>query len=375
MAISIFVYSVVIILILITSAMSRYASYNLTHRQSNVPWLSIIIFSLVFGVRYNVGIDQLAYIEMYQAYRMANIIPDTEAGFFQIIKFFADLGCHYSVFFTFLAFLQMSLIFISIKDYPKQHSFIIITFFLLTTFLNFMNGIRQEIAFCFWALAVYFMSQKKFIPYVISILLGTSCHLSAIILLPFYFIYSIKDSFFNNVKLQIVLLALAIIAYNTFNMVSLIFDNVIQVASLMGYYGYFGMVSEGNTDFIEPSRNIGLGYYIILLLNIIIVLYSKKVKSYYNNRQYNILYDLYYFGVLFLYLANGSIALQRINYYFYNFNFIVGAFTLYYLYKEKNIKHTLVLCLMLLCYFLIFSAIVIYRGGESCAIYNTIWNI
>lgn len=356
-------------------SLSRYDLLHSSLKSNNIPWGAICVFSIVFGIRYNVGIDHLAYLEMYQSYKIAGFDLDTEPGFGALIKLISFLDCHFSVFFFILAFLQLFLIFYALRKFPYLHNLLIITFFLLTTFLNFMNGIRQEVAFCFWVVAIDCLSNKKFWQYLLCVGLAITFHVSAVILLPIYFLYVKKDSYFNRLSFQIILMSIAIILSFMFNTTELLFGLVGEFAGILGYHGYVGMVIEGNSEFLEASRGIGLGFFVILLLNIIIITYSDRVKRYYNNRQYNIMYDLYFFGVIYMYLTNGSIALQRINYYFYNFNFIIGAFTLYYLIKQKTMKHTLSYLAMLVLYILLFSAIVIFRGAESCAIYNTFWSI
>lgn len=365
---SVSVYFLTMLIMVILSALSN-------SNKNHIPILAIFVFAVVFGVRYNVGIDHLAYLEMYQSCKLGGFEIDTEPAFGAMIKLFSYLGCHFSIFFFALAFLQLYLIFYSLRNFPKLHVLVIITFFLVTTYLNFMNGIRQEIAFCFWAVSVEFLSRKKILGYFISLFLAMSFHFSAIILFPIYFLYVRRDSYFNNVKMQLAITFIAVALYFVFGTTNLIFGLVAELAKMMGYYGYVGMVIEGNTEFLEASRGIGLGFYIIFVLNFIIILLSDKVKDFYKSRHYNILYDLYFFGVVYMYLTNGSIALQRINYYFYNFNFIIGAFTLYYLMRHKTLRNTLVTICMFSLYVLLFAAIVVYRGEESCAIYQTFWNL
>lgn len=374
---SVFIYMLTLFLMLVFNALSIAGSCNRLQRvpRSNIPILAIIIFSIVFGVRYNVGIDHLSYLEMYQTYRYGRFELDTEWGFAAVIKLFSWLECHFSIFFFALAFLELYLVFYALKKYPKQHALILIVFFLLTHFLNFMNGIRQELAFCFWMVAIQSLSYKRFWHYILFLGLGVLFHFSAIILFPIYLLYTVKDSYFNNVKVQLIITFCAIVVSLVLKPTEIIFGLVAEIAKMMGYYGYVGMVIEGNTEFLEASRGLGLGYLVIMSFNAINIYLSKNVKQYFNDRQYNIMYDLYFFGVIYMYLTNGSIALQRINYYFYNFNFVIGAFTLYYLLKHKTKKNLLLFCVLIFLYVLFFSAIIVFRGAESCAIYNTFWSI
>ena len=55
----------------------------------------LLIFSIVFGIRYNVGIDHLRYIEAYDTLRIrGEDHKGTELGFLLIGKIFASLNFH-----------------------------------------------------------------------------------------------------------------------------------------------------------------------------------------------------------------------------------------------------------------------------------------
>jgi len=373
---TVFVYFTLILLMLLFNYSSIYLHERVIcigKANSNIPLFSLFLFALVFGVRYNVGIDHLSYLNMYETSRLLHKEADTEFGFKFIIDSFVNLGFHYSVFFFFLAFLQVFLVFYALKECYKLHHYIIVTFFLLTTFLNFMNGIRQELAFCFWLLAVTFIAKKKIVLYFMCILAAISFHISAIITLPFYFFYLIRNSFFNNVKYQLIMLFTSLAIMVLINPTLIIFASLAEIAKMLGYTGYVGMALEGDMSFVEPERERGIGFWVILFLNFILILLSPKVKAFFKSHFFDIMYDFYFVGVLYLYLASGSLALQRVNYYFYNFNFIIGAFTLYYLVKKRSLLNSLLYTLLILLYVLIFYAIVVFRGIDSCAIYHTFW--
>lgn len=377
---TIFVYSFVFTLMLLLNYLSIYRHEKVLcigDRKNNMPILALLFFSFVFGIRYNVGIDHLTYLRSYEAVRVFGTEIGPEIGFDFLTKLFAGLDLHFSFYFTFLAFLQVFLLFYALRNYYKIHSYLIITFILSAFFLHFMNTIRQQIAFCFFALAITFIVKKKIFPYLICVLLAASFHISAIIVIPFFFIYKYRKYFFNNIKIQLLLLLGSLIIMFTCEPVFLIFSAFGKVSSFLGlgYGGYVRMVIEGNTRFLEPSRERGIGFLVILCINIMLICLSPKVKEYFKSSFLYIVYDLYFIGVLYLYIAAGSLALQRVNYYFHNFYFIVGAFTLYYLTKNSSLKNKLMQFSLLFLFFLTFFAVIIYRGEASGAIYSTFWQI
>lgn len=59
----------------------------------------ILIFSLIFGTRYEVGIDYLSYKKIYEVIQNGEIPDDIiEPGFYWICKIIGALGLHYSFF-------------------------------------------------------------------------------------------------------------------------------------------------------------------------------------------------------------------------------------------------------------------------------------
>ena len=64
--------------------------------------LLLTIFALVVGMRYNVGVDYLTYLEEYlNLQNDRNTIRDSfEPGFLFITKLFAKLGIHYTFYFS-----------------------------------------------------------------------------------------------------------------------------------------------------------------------------------------------------------------------------------------------------------------------------------
>ena len=346
-----------------------------TRKRTNISYFAIFLFALIFGIRYDVGIDHLRYLESYELLKIPGIVNsdnDTELGFLFIGKLFAGLDLHYAFYFFVLAFLQLFLVFYAFRRNYKLVSWIILTFFLSTTFLNFMNGIRQEIAFCFELVALFYLSERKYLKCYLNIIFAILFHLSAVILLPLPLLFIKRENYFNKVSLQLILYFLCLFVGYFIRPSELLFNSLMNTGllELFGYEGYKYMVLGGDTNFIHARREAGLGFLLILIVNIINISLSKKIKEYYNSTFLNILYDFYYFGILYRFITMGSLIFDRLNYYFYNIGFIISAFVLNYLFRNKSNKNTILFFSMLLIYILLFGAVIILRGEESCAIYK-----
>jgi len=254
----------------------------------NAPFIiAILLFSIIIGMRYGVGVDHLTYLEDYVQYQQEGkywAFYHLELGFGLISKLFADLGFHYWVYFTFWSFLQTFFLFYAIKrNQEAALPFLAITFILGGTVLSFMNGIRQQLAFCIFVFSIEFIKNHKPIKYYILIFLASLFHFSALLLLPIYPLFRYrKKPYFNRIWLQFILLGISFFLLYQ-NYIEKIFFGLSKIANIFGYERYIDILSEGNEHLLfSLTRSRGIGFYIIVLLNIILIANSNKLKDYFS---------------------------------------------------------------------------------------------
>lgn len=85
-------------------------------------------------------------------------------------------------------------------------------FLLLSEYYCTMNFIRQSIAGIIALFALEFLKKKKFLPYLMIILVASTFHKSALILIPFFFINLIP---LNKWVLAVYSAVTALIYFNT----------------------------------------------------------------------------------------------------------------------------------------------------------------
>lgn len=339
-----------------------------------VSWTDIIIiafiYSVIFGLRYDVGADYLSYFESYRSVSISSYninYYNYEVGFRSMILFLTSLNIHYAWFFGIVAFLQLFLILGSVRTYHKVYQYLIFTFMIGCVWLSFANGLRQELAFCCFAMALSFVEKKQYYWYYALIVLAISVHKTAILLVLFYPLLRCKLEWLKNKKIQILLLSSAVIIGN----IGIIQDYIAYLENYATFLGYGDYFQDRYSDIMFSNvERKGIGYYVLLITNIILIWYSPKYKHFYNSNFIYYIYNLYFVGVLMNYAFEGSQLFQRINYYFYGFNFIVGAFALFYT-KQKNIKIYRVLFAM---YILTFIA-TMYRMEENTALFRFYWQV
>jgi len=327
--------------------------------------VAVLIYAVLFGMRYGVGRDHIAYWEMYKLGDFS--LYEDEPALPFIIKLCKSLYFGPVIFFAIVSFVQLYLCFRVLRKDYYIYKYALIPFFLGAIWLSFSNGLRQEIAFCIFVSSLLAIKEKKWWAYYFMIIVAILFHKSAILLLPLYPILVIKDNWFKKSNLQLVTLLFVVTASNV-NVIQDVFSHIDPFIQLIGYGDYFSEYRY--SDFLYKESQYGIGYYLILATNIILVLYSDKYKGQFNSKTVNMMYSLYYIGVIMYYLFMGSLLLGRLNYYFYQFNFLVGAYALCYLNKANKYIYIL----LLLLYLLIFAS-TLYRGAENTAFFKFFWEV
>lgn len=326
----------------------------------------LLVYALIFGLRYGVGRDYFNYVDNFIAYSRSGATDRVlESGFDFYIKIFTTLGLPQWLFFGVLAFAQIFFVFKAFKDERFVWPSLALVFVLNCEWLSYANVIRQSLAFAFFAYAVSLAEKKKKYLYCIFILLAVSVHASSVVLLFLYPLIRFKRVFFKKILLEIGLFLLAVfLGLNDF------VQNIMQYLEVLltstRYQSYLYTAYAGHLD---RDVNVGLGYVIGVLINFFLIVKSNEIKKFYKSDKLNFIYDMYFVGALVFYTFFSSRIIQRMALYFYGFAFVIGAFTLYYLSKnKKNLQYMMLLFL----YLLIFVAYM-YKMDVNSVAFRFIW--
>ena len=132
---------------------------------SNAPFwdlptiLSILIFALICGVRYNVGVDNLSYIRQYtHLQQTGNLSRDNfEPLFGAVANICASLNLHFSIFMGFWAGLQLFFVYYSMRRDKYLLPFLALFIVLGPTFLSWTNGLRQTVVICIFTFLIEYI--------------------------------------------------------------------------------------------------------------------------------------------------------------------------------------------------------------------------
>ncbi len=360
------------------NAEGRERYYNNLGRQPSFwAWETIVLLFLVAfisGVRWNVGVDYLSYLEKYNNYlTLGHTNRKFEWGFDAISRIFAYLNAHFSIYFGFWALLQFFFIYYALKDERYLWPYLGFVIIFGPHYLSWMNGIRQMLAACMFVYAVQFIKFRKLIPYLLIILAATLIHKSAILLILFYFIPQ-KDYFKNRyVNLALCIVTL-IIGLNPYWLQAT--DSLKLVLSSIGYEGYadnFDILVDSKTQMALGPRRLS-----IILLNMLVVWYTPKLKSDFEETNYVTYFNLAFIGVLLhnLFANAGHIFLRPVTY-FTIFLALTTSYLLCYLKLKspKGVSIEFIIVFLLAISNVLISIVADYgKGDMDTTNYKFFWN-
>jgi hypothetical protein len=377
---SFLVYSITAILLFIfgNTAAKRERIYNANNRPTPFwTWevvFSLLIFAFISGIRWQVGVDHLTYLDNYLTYKNAGYFQvDKEIGFEFITTLFAGNNIHFTLYFGFLAFLQIFFVYYAVKNERYLMPFLGIVILLGPHYLSWMNGIRQMLAATMFIFSIQFITKRKLLPYVITILLASTIHKSAILLIIFYFIPQ-RDYFKNRyVNIGLVIATLIIGLSPTFMNAISSFENVL---AFIGYDRY----AERFDIIIEREREMALGprRLSILMLNILNIWYAPRLKKVFKRTNYLVYFNLSFIGILLynLFVNTSHIFIRPVSY-FTIFLALTTSYLLYYLKPRKNYHVTIsfIIVLILAISYTYLSVIADYgKGNMDWSNFKFFWN-
>ena len=223
---------------------------------------ALSIPSFFSAIRYGIGTDYFSYVNIFNNVG-AGIPVRTEFGFSVIAFIVNKLGGNEHIFFFVISFIMFWMVYRALLYYKGTIN-IGLGIFIFTLFYYQMsfNLVRMTLAV---ALALYsyrYILEKKIIKYLLIIFIAISIHNSALVIIPFYFLYN----WFAYKKKVYRLLAYVATVFAIFNydiILKFVINNILKESYYMRYlsHGYessFGIgVLVVNLPFILP----GLIYY------------------------------------------------------------------------------------------------------------------
>ena len=228
-----------------------------------IDYLIIILMSVFYGIRYEVGRDFNSYMDMY--YKP----PGVEFGRIEflyelLMKIFRFFNTPFWTFSIFVGIMIFVLIYLISKDNNIDYNVTILLFIITGSLFTSFNLVRQTLAGLIIMYALKYVYRKDLFKYLMLCIIATQFHKTTIIFLPFYFIQKIRLTVSNSC----ILLVVGLFLYFT-NFLKITIDLIFHLVPL-SYVNYIG----GTFDY---NVNPGLGVLFFILMNVIMILYKDNI--------------------------------------------------------------------------------------------------
>lgn len=313
----------------------------------------IIFYTIILGLRKEVGIDYTSYYEAFKAFKYLGHAEDVDAIFHIFFPTMIKHNIHYNFFIAFLAF---ALIYSLIKSFENRLSLLYIYIFYFFTnliMLSSINIMRQYAVYFIVLYSFQLFFKKRYIQFILLYIIGFTIHRSCIIYLPF--LLFIKKDLFSNRAIQMALLLMSFIGGETF-FKSIFSTNILDlITPYLGDSRYSAYTDTNNFEKMSHSSQevvaSGMYKYFILLIDIVLICYSSRLKNKYAKYYILFFYNLYFIGTISNNIFQYSEIITRILRYFVLYRFYVLSIFTYDCFhtrkKEKYLKAFLMIVIVL----------------------------
>lgn len=320
-----------------------------------------LFVSLLMGMRYAVGTDWENYRIFYESIKRAYDVSTSglEPLYTCLNQWIAWCEAPYETLFFVVMLLHLILFYQSFD----RHVFLLplgVYFYFTTLFFSSLNIQRQTLSFCIFLFSVRYLIDRRLFPYMLCALAATLVHYSSVILFP---VYLLGYAFFNFLNKKWVQLGLYVFSFfvGTY-LFQLILDVLSEHITNAKYINTLKLLGS-----MEMEVNTGLGLIASAGIDICLILSASKLSKVYRVYHYDILFRIFFIGVLLSNALGLDLFLSRVPFVLESLRFLLLAFWVYYL---LEIRRTLWNCccgvIVIGIYFCMFIA-AISHGHAGCS--------
>ena len=340
----------------------------------------IVLFSIVIGLRYEVGID---YSNYYYSYLLQ---PSSgmpwggifEPGFVLLNRLLKHFHLPVYALFISVAFIQIVLFYKAFEKKPYLLSFAVLILFLTGQVFGMMNILRHFIAAMIVLMGVDFASKRSSLwKFLLCVICATLFHYSALIALPIAFLCVFPRPMFLEKRWVLLVIFLVVVLFQEIllstaleKMISFLGDLNLSRAESLGFNT--NKLSYAVGEFV---LNEGTGYGRLMNYGIVLCLILVSGRLYKEfGMDYLNYFRIYYVGQLFLVIAGGDMNLRRVAMFYSLSGVVVMSYFFYYVYSHwKRLPQTYKLFgVLLFGYQSMLFLYKIYAGESACAPYKFI---
>ena len=248
-------------------------------------YLLVVLFFFVIGATRPVvkDTDNDRYVELYQHVQIFSELPvylkNTEVGYSALNMLFgAVFGLPYYIFFGVITALTWGIYVASSYRYqfllPWMLFFTISSGFLFWSF----SGIRQSLAIMIFFYSIRFIIERKILYYIVTIAIASLFHSSVLLLLPLYFLSSIK---FNR-NFWLITYITSIFFMSSSFISTAMNKTLTSFFQLLPYFQNYAQYTVSDSFLVsreEAATDTGLGIILNISVNLFIVFFSRETLT------------------------------------------------------------------------------------------------
>ena len=296
----------------------------------------IVAFCLISGFRSNIG-DTETYMQSYTVLANNQSMEfSQDVGFNTMSLFLTYLSPDPQLLILFTAIIIAVCNLVTLARYRKYSYYELQVYLYVTSgyFLTTMNGIRQALSAAILFSFTHLITKGKFLLYLIVVLVVSTFHQSALVMIPVYFLARLKPW---SKRLMLISLAVFgfVIAFDT--MLPFVFD-VLQNTQYGYYEEYFMENNWGGSSLIRTVINyvpVGLAFML-----------RREIKEKWSES--DIFVNMSLFNALVMTVSLKNWIFARFSYCFQPYNFVLLPLIVSVLPREK--ERRVLYYLLLVCY-------------------------
>ena len=330
----------------IVCSAALFALLDLTSLRKNIFILYTFFLILLVFVGFRVGIgDTVTYYDIFRfPDKYATLIEDGYLWFQKFVRSILDDPHVFIFIFSFLLLAVKFIAFLKITPYPCIALLFYCGYFLI---VQDMNQIRQGMAAGILLLSLSYVIQRRFIPFLILVVLAALIHASAYVFLIAYPLFEAKKFFKKFFVLPFLSFFTLFIDLN-----EILTTYAYQLLDILSFLRGTAAHTKITTYLIESQNNFAgprffVGSLFLVVYGVLFVVQNLKTK----NPVFSGLLNIYFLGIILNFLGANLEFLNRISWYFI---FVAAILYGYLVHFQKNIYNKTLLVL-LLCFIVFFK--------------------
>ncbi|SEI90287.1 EpsG family protein [Lachnospiraceae bacterium A10] len=273
--------------------------------------LSVVIPSIIAGIRYNVGTDYNNYYASFEQLKDVNyfwILKDDvhfnlDRGFLLISKIFVDFSNNSRIVFFLWSLTILVLFIFTVYSYRYDYDITLIFFvFLLLYYYTSFNILRQIVAVCIIFRSIKYVFDNKLSKFLILVGIASTIHITAVLSIPLWFLWNHKTNEPISKKRRRCILVFAVLFVTLWQYV-LRFFAIFNISIVTKYMVYLNGNKYSNISFI-----IKLG------LTVVFIIFQSLIKR--EDKKIDFFILVFIISMLIEYVGFYSSYVKRISLYY-----------------------------------------------------------